>query len=164
MLSIRKSSVAYILEADREQPKDMQTLFFIKQKTLEDENTAATYYQDAALKNRGGKKGGWSASKLSTADLRSFVLCVTRIENYFLAFDAPAVATYDAVAHFTKKMQDENSGIVEVDIKGVKYFNIPIVDDEKEIKYIASTLDGASRTEILEATEDISKMSDVEKK
>lgn len=156
------SPTRYILESDRELKKEEQTIFFIRSRTLEDENEIASLYRTASSPFKKGSSS-WSKKGLLAADIESFKVSIDRVENYFIPLDCVKVGTLDALDYFTTKLQGGDSSICEAEINGKKYLRISsIIGDE--IKYVAVTLSSQQRIELIDASEDINKLKEFEKK
>lgn len=160
---IRKTALPYILKADKDLPEQYQTIFHIKQKTLEDENENSIRYTEAYTGR--GKNAKASKSKMTFADIENVLSCLLKVENYFVPEDSAEVLSFNPYEHFKKKLVDTPTcGIKEVIINNVKYLQIPLAEDESDLKRIAVCLDARSRSEIADVSEEMNKLDELEKK
>ncbi|RJR27775.1 hypothetical protein C4561_01585 [candidate division WWE3 bacterium] len=159
MFGVRTTPFEYVLEEDKEREEKYRTKFFIRQKTIETENEIIGLYRSASTTSkRGSVSLSFSKTGMTKADIEAFKLIVDRVENFFVPFDAPVIFGYDPFNHF-KSFTDA----VEEEISGVKYLKLSTVSGE-DLKYVSVCLTTAQRNEIFNVSEDVSRLSETEKK
>lgn len=166
-LGIRTTPFKYVLDSDKDKPLDLQTTYYLRQKTVADVNEVAVGYREALIEGRRGKSS-FSSSKLSSADINQFITLVIKVENYFVPVDAPAVMSFDPVAHFKKLCDSGNPNVIKASYpdggEQVECYKVISTEDKTDLKYLAVCLETKQREEIFQVCEDLSSLSNVEKK
>lgn len=85
-----KEAIPYVLEADRSNPVDLQTVFWIVPRTQESANRALAKYTTARTTGPGGRER-LDAERQTEADFQSFVATVSKVEHFLLDPDSDAV-------------------------------------------------------------------------
>ena len=135
---VEQTLIPYVLEDDRSNPTADQTVFHIKPKTGHDQNKTVQRYAPAFKENR---KGGREVNpiKMDIADQEEFIYVVKKVENYGLP-----------VAHSMYK--DFKEGVIDD------------TEDPSILKEIARTLSADHLAEILEVSNNMSKLTEGAKK
>lgn len=137
---VTKKAIPYVLEDDRSSPLHEQTVFHIVPKTGHDNNKTVQRYAAAAKENRKGYREV-NVSKMDAADHEEFISVVEKVENYIFPEDH---SLYKA---------DENGEPVLV-----------TVTEAADLKEVARTLSADHLAEVLEVSNNVSKLKDGEKK
>lgn len=135
---VEQTVVPYVLEDDRANPVSEQTIFWIKPKTGHDQNKTVQRYAPAFKENR---KGGREVNpiKMDIADQEEFIYVVRKVENY--------------------GFPESNSMFKDFD-KGILVSS----DDPNVLKEVARTLSADHLSEILEVSNNMSKLTEGAKK
>lgn len=130
--------IPYVLEDDRGNPVSDQTVFHIRAKTGEDNNKTLRRYSSTYKDNR---KGGRDVDdrKLNAADVDEFVSVCSKVENY-------------GFPEGHKLYTDENKGVFKV------------IESKEELVEVARTLSSDHLAEVFEAANNISKLTEGQKK
>lgn len=134
---VEKKAIPYILEDDRSNPVEVQTVFWITPKTGEDNNQTLRRYASTYKDNRKGAREV-DARKLNTADSEEFLALVERVENYGFPKDH---ALYN-------KEQDP----------------VKEITDKIQLMEVARTLSADYLAEIFEAANNLTKLTEGAKK
>lgn len=134
---VSKKSIGYVLEDDRGNSIQEQSVFWIKPKTGEDNNKTLKRY---ASTYRDGRKGQREVdvNKLNAADVDEFLYVIEKVENYGFPIDHPLY-------------KKDNDPVKEI-------------TDPAELIEVAKTLSADHLAEIFEAANNISKLTDGAKK
>lgn len=129
---VSKKAIPYVLEDDRESPDKEQTVFWIKPKTGEDNNKTLARYGQASKETRKGRE--INVTKLNIADLEEFTSVVERVELYQFPEDSTVYKDFD-------------NGVVNS------------TEDSSVLKEIARTLSADHLGEILEVSNNLSRLT-----
>lgn len=128
--------IPYVLDDDRSSEINDQTIFWIKPKTGSDNNKTVRRYAATSKENRKGYREIQS-SKLDAADQDEFLSVVTKVEHYGFP-------------------------------QGSKFFNdgkpSSVLESSEELLEVARTLSADHLAEVLEVSNNISKLTDGAKK
>lgn len=133
---VKKEPIPYVLEADRMNPVEEQTVFFILPKRGHDANVTLKRYGGASRDGRGGYRE-FNVDKLDAADVDEFKSIVTRIIRYQFSD-----------GHIYSQKEEFKKGLVE---------------DTREkdvIGAIGLDMSFIHMNEIFDAAQDISKLED----
>ena len=135
---VEQTTFPYVLEDDRSNPVDEQTTFHIRPKTGHDQNKTLQRYASAFKENR---KGGRDVNpvKMDVADQEEFSYVVEKVENYGFPKGHKMYDTYD-------------NGVVDS------------TTDPAVLKEISRTLAADHLSEILEVSNNVSKLTEGSKK
>jgi len=135
---VEQTLIPYVLEDDRSQPIAEQTTFWIQPKTGHDQNKTVQRYAPAFKENR---KGGREVNptKMDIADQEEFIYVVKKVELYGFP-----------KSHVMAK--DLENGVIKS------------TDDPAVLKEIARTLSADHLAEILEVSNNMSKLTEGAKK
>lgn len=147
----------FVLEADRTNPPDQQTVFWIVPKTVRGATeTAANYAKVQIEKRRKGTKE-IDVKAMQLADMDEWLKAVERVQNFACPEGAPGLNDEDsAFDHFVLRAEKDPSKYV------VKGDNIIIVDttDEMDRKYIMCAMCPAEQEEVMNAYFDYSALKE----
>jgi len=78
---VKREAIPYVLEADRSNETEDQTVFFVKPKRGHEANLTLKRYGSASRDGRGGYRE-FSVDKLDSADIEEFKSIVIRVMRY----------------------------------------------------------------------------------
>lgn len=151
MRLLSRKPVPYVMEGDRGKPEDQQTVFYIIPVRVEEQNEAVARYARARQETRGGQVN-IKSSKLTAADLTTFVKTVVRIEN--MAVPEDLIDEYP-------RLKDM---VVEKTWDGEKVYVVESCEDEWFIKMVGETMMIDEINEIFEVSADRGRLTPSEKK
>ncbi|MFV2014552.1 MAG: hypothetical protein ACC656_03935 [Candidatus Heimdallarchaeota archaeon] len=135
---VEQKEIPYVLEDDRSSPVEDQTVFWISPKTGHDNNKTLQRYSMATKTNRKGYQE-INPNKMDVADQEEFLHIVSKVENYGFPEDHTLYAKH------------ENGVLKESTEPG-------------DLKEVARTLAADHLAEILEVSNNISKLTEGSKK
>lgn len=135
---VEEELVPYVLEDDRANPVADQTVFYVKPKTGHDQNKTVQRYAGAFKETRKGTREV-NPIKMDVADQEEFISVVKKVDNY-------------GFPKSHKMYSDFENGVLES------------TEDPSVIKEVARTLSADHLAEILEASNNQSRLSEGAKK
>ena len=132
---VNKKAIPYVLEEDRANPITEQTVFWIKPKTGHDNNLTLQRYAGASKETRKGRE--INVSRLDAADQEDFLHSVEKVENFI----------------YSEESEYYDSGKIYKEIT-----------DKAQLKEVARCLSADNLSEVLEVSNNISKLTEGAKK
>jgi hypothetical protein len=143
----------YVLESDRTLPENLQTKFWIKAHTAEMTDRITVMFANARKPRARGDQ--YDPAKWSQATVDAFVMTVTKVENYII----PAAVENE----FTRVLIPDGS-TPALEYRGTQCHVVPMVDTRPKLTAVAQLMSGGQLTEISERADQVSHLSDAEKK
>lgn len=151
-------SIPYVLEEDRDLPKENQTRFYIRQRSAKEVNKLAARIANRGT-NRRGKPKPMSAEEIDQINSAEWSLVVTKVENFFVSTDADK----EVLGHFSLGEKSETvNGVVSGN--PLQFYVLDGVGDAEGLDLIRLMLTTAQIAEIFEASEKIGALTEIEKK
>ena len=147
----RNQLIDYVLEADRELPKEQRTIFWIRPQTGHDANFRTKQYLRAYTEKDTGLRD-LDIAKADNADSASFRNAVKKVENFAFSKEYYEI-------HPTIK---EKASKVKIDGKDVLYTSV--IDSEDMVGDVCGELESESLREIMTSSNSISKLREGQKK
>lgn len=133
---VEKKAIPYVLEDDRMNSVDEQTIFWINPKTGHDSNRTLQRYAGASKDGRKGYRE-LNVGKLDSADIEEFLSVCTKVEKY--------VFSSDNQFHADGKVYD-------------------VIEDPVMLTEVARTLSSDYLSEVFEVSNNINRLKEGQKK
>lgn len=151
--AVKITPYEYILEEDRALPKELQTVFHIKLKTVHDANLTSKRYLPTIAQDAKGKME-MDSIRSDRADYEEFCHVVSKIENFDFGEEY-----YDKYPQMKERATEQ-----ETLEEGESGLFVPEITEKSQIADVARYLPNLQVREILKASDDRSALEDGVKK
>jgi hypothetical protein len=151
--SLTRDTYPYVLEADRGNPTDQQSIFYIVPKSTRDVAVQAANVSKAIIDKRRGGQREINVDAMLNSDSHDWINAVRRVKNYLVLPNCPGptedTSGYD---HFLLKSDTEPAAYAKQEDGAIL---VKDTKDPDDLKYIWWSISPTDQEEIMRAHADI---------
>ena len=147
----------YVLEEDRNQPEELQTIFHVRQRAKKQINKVAAEISGMQT-SRTARVKKVSANDLERMDVLQWGQIVEKVNNYFIHVGAAR----KILEHF--KLDGQPTTEIVIAGKTLQFHCVDEITDESGLQYVCDMLSSQDFAEIVEFSDSIGRMTEPEKK